>query len=78
MNLAEFNRQYSPTHKCYAVYTHPKDKTTERGLILDTPRAGLSGRMYININNLYTELYISEITAMIVTSIRWSDKRENK
>lgn len=72
MNLTDFKLAYSPTHKCYAVYTSHLSKCIERGLILDEPRTGLSGRFYININNLYTELPVSEISSVIKTSTKWS------
>ena len=72
MKTSRFLEKYNPEFKCYAVYHDAATGLIERGLILDTVQYSLSNKPYININNFHTEVYISQIKAVIVTSVRWT------
>lgn len=68
MNTTDFTERYNPERKCYAVYTHPTEGTIERGLILDGLHYSLSNVPYVHLDSFYTEVKLSDITDIIVTS----------
>lgn len=69
MNYQDFIAQYNPERKCYAVYVDQETKIIERGLILDAPYEDNT----IRVNNFHTAIHLSDITAIIITSTRWSN-----
>jgi len=77
MTYKDFIAKYNPDFKCYAVYKESENGYIERELILDTPHMTLSNRPYINCTSYYArEVYLDQITDVIVTSIRWKTPRE--